>query len=179
MEIEQKLQRTIDTFKQDLKTLRVGRASASLVEDIAVDIYESKISLNQVASISIPQHNQILIQPWDVGNLSAVQNAIKNSEIQIEPVIEGNTIRLTLPPLTEETRQELAKDISKYAENVRIAIRHIREEGMRELEKKEKTKKISEDDKFREEKEIQKLVDKFNDKIKEIQENKEKEILEN
>ena len=178
MELEQKLQRTIEIFKQDLKTLHVGRASASLVDDIAVEIYESKMPLNQIASISIPQHNQIIIQPWDVENLSAVQNAIKKSELQIEPVVEGNTIRLTLPPLTEETRQELAKDISKYAENVRITVRHIREEAMRELEEKEKTKEISEDDKFREGKEIQKLVDKFNVKIKEAQENKETEILE-
>ena len=177
MDIEQKLQRTIDAFKQELKALRVGRASANLVEDIAVEIYESKMFLNQIASIAIPQHNQILIQPWDVGNLSAVQKAIRSSELQVEPVLEGNTIRLTLPPLTEETRKQIVKEISKCAENVRIAVRHIREEAMRELEQKEKTKKISEDDKFREEKEIQKKVDKFNDKIKEIQGNKEKEIL--
>lgn len=179
MDIEQKLERAIETFKQNLKALHVGRASASLVEDIIVEVYENTLPLNQVASITIPRNNQILIQPWDVGNLSLIQNAIRKSEVQIEPVLEGNTIRLTLPPLTQESRIELAKEISKYAEGVRITIRHIREESMRELEEKEKIKEISEDDKFRDEKEIQGAVDEFNVKIKEIQENKEKDILEN
>ena len=171
--IKSKLENTLEVLRQDLRVLRVDRANAGMVELIMVNVYENKMPLNQVASVSIPSHNQILITPWDVGVLSAIQSAIQNSQLQINPIVEGNSIRLTLPPLTEETRRDLVKDVSKYVEEAKVSIRNIREEVLKDLET------LSEDEKFRQEKEIQKMIDEYNAKIKEIQEHKEKEILTN
>jgi len=174
MNLEQKLEKTTFLLKDNLKTLRVGRASSGLVENIEVEAYGNTMPLNQVASISIPQNNQILITPWDPDVLPTIEKAIIKSNLQINPVSEGGSIRLTLPPLTEETRKELTKEVAKYAEETRISIRNIREEEVKELE----SSGISEDEKFRKEKELQQLIDKFNAEVKEIQQNKEAEILE-
>ncbi|MEX2144780.1 MAG: ribosome recycling factor [Candidatus Spechtbacterales bacterium] len=177
-ELIKKLEKNIEALQQQLRILRVGRASAALVEDIQVEVYENPMPLKQVASISIPQHNQILIQPWDPANLQAVQSAITKSDLGINPVVEGNSVRLTLPPLTEERRTQLASETHKYGEEARIAVRNIREEAMRHLDEAEEKKEISEDDKFRYKEELQKMVDDQNKKINEAVERKEKEIME-
>ena len=173
MTIEQKLERSILVLKDNFKTLHVGRASSALVENLEIEAYENKMPLNQVASISIPQSNQILITPWDASVLPAVEKAIRNSDLKLNPVAEGNSVRLTLPPLTEETRHDLIREVAKHAEEARVSVRNIREEAKKELGESD----ISEDEQFRKEKEMQKLVDEFNQKIKEMQENKEKETL--
>ncbi|OGZ60881.1 MAG: ribosome recycling factor [Candidatus Spechtbacteria bacterium RIFCSPLOWO2_01_FULL_43_12] len=177
-EITKKLEKNIESLQQQLRTLRVGRASAALVEDIEVEVYGAKTPLKQVASISIPQHNQIMIQPWDPSNLGAVQSAILKSDIGINPVAEGNAIRLTLPPLTEERRKQLAIETHKYGEEARISVRNTREEAMRHLDSAEEKKEISEDDKFRYREELQKMIDDYNKSINEAIERKEKEIME-
>ena len=175
MSIEQKLERSILTFKDNLKTLRAGRASSALVENLEVEVYESKMPLNQVASISIPQSNQILITPWDPGILPAIERAIRNSDLKLNPFSEGNSVRLTIPPLTEETRRELTREVAKYAEEARISVRNVREEAVKEISEGE----ASEDEQFRKEKEVQNLIEDYNKKIKEMQENKDAEMLDN
>lgn len=177
MQIQDKLEKTIILFQSELRSLRVGRASIDMVENLEVDAYGAKTPLNQIASITLPQANQILIQPWDPANLEAIGNSIQKSDIQLNPIVEGSAIRLTLPPLTEEDRQKVVKEASALAEKARVSVRNIREEAMKDIETKEKAKEISEDDKFRKEKEIQKSIDEYNKKIQEVLEKKEKEIL--
>lgn len=171
--IKSKFEKVLESLAKDLRILRVGRASASLVEDISIEVYENQTPLNQMASIAVPQHNQILITPWDPQNLAAISDAINKSDLQINPVLEGNAIRLTLPPLTQETRRDLVKEVVKHTEEARVSVRNIREEIFKGLSD------LSEDERFRQEKEIQKLVDEYNGKIKEMHDNKAGEILEN
>lgn len=175
---KQKLDKTLETLSSELRSLRVGRANAGMVEDVQVEVYDSHMPLQQVASITIPQHNQILIQPWDADTLPAVQNAIRKSDLNLNPVVEGNAIRLTLPPLTEETRKELAKEAHKFGEDARIAVRNIREEAMSDIEEAEKSKDISEDEKFKQKENTQKMIDEYNKKIDDAVEGKEKDIME-
>lgn len=177
-EIIGKLEKILEALLQQFRVLRVGRASATLVEDIDVEIYGSKTQLKQVASINIPQHNQILIQPWDPSNIKEIQSAILKSNLNLNPITEGNSIRLTLPPLTEERRKQLSAETHKYGESVRISVRGVREETMRNLDKAEEKKEISEDDKFRYREELQKIIEEYNKKIDEAVEKKEKEIME-
>ncbi|MDX1535275.1 MAG: ribosome recycling factor [Candidatus Spechtbacterales bacterium] len=177
-ETKQKLDKAIGVLESELRGLRVGRANAGMVEDVQVEVYESNMPLQQVASITIPQNNQILIQPWDADNLQAVQNAILKSDLNLNPAVEGNAIRLTLPPLTEETRKDLAKEAHKFGEEARIAIRNIREEAMNDIDKAEKDKEISEDEKFKQKEKTQELIDEYNKKIDTLVEGKENEIME-
>lgn len=177
MQTEEKLEKTIGLLQSSLRSLRVGRASVDMVEGIEVNVYDTPTPLNQVASISIPQPNQILIQPWDPSNMEAIQTAINKSDLQLNPVAESNTIRLTMPPLTEEDRKKTVKEAADFAEKARVSVRNIREEAMKDLEDAEKQKTISEDDKFRQEKETQKLVDEYNQKIQEAFDRKEKEVM--
>jgi ribosome recycling factor len=177
MPIKEKLEKTIQVLQSELRSLRVGRASIDMVEDLEVNVYGAKMSLNQVASITLPQANQILIQPWDPANLETIANSIQKSDIQLNPVIQSNAIRLTMPSLTEEDRQKVAKEAASYAERARVSVRNMREEAMKDIETKEKAKEISQDDKFRQEKETQKLIDEYNKKIQNILETKEREIL--
>lgn len=177
-EINLKLEKTIEQLNQELRSLRLGRASAGLVEGVTVEAYNSQMKLVEMASITIPQHNQILIQPWDVELLIPIQQALQKLETQLNPVTEGNLIRITIPPLTEERRKELAKDMGKFGEQARISMRNIREEGMKDIDEDEINKEISEDEKFKQKENLQKLIDKYNKKIQDLISNKEKEILE-
>lgn len=174
---KQRLDKILEDLNQELRSLRVGRANPALVEEIEVEAYENKMPLKEVASITIPQHNQIFIQPWDVELLIPIQQALQKSEANLNPAVEGNGMRITLPPLTEERRKELAKETHKYGENARIEIRHIRENTMKHIEESEKRKEISEDKKFKQKEEIQDLVNEFNVKIDEAVKNKEAEVL--
>lgn len=174
----QKLEKTMEILSRDLKSLRVGRANAGMVEDIPVDAYDSKMPLREVASVSIPQNNQILIQPWDASLVGAVQNAIRQSDMNVNPAVEGNSIRITLPPVTEERRKELVKEAHKFGEDARISIRNVREEALRDLEEAEKNKEISEDEKFKQKDELQGLINEYNKKVEDAISGREKEIME-
>lgn len=176
--IQQKLNQTIEVLAQDLRGLRLGRASAEMVDHIEVEAYGSRMPLSQVATIQTPAHDQILIQPWDASVVAAIEKAITVSELNVNPSVEGTTVRIILPPLTQERRQDLVKIANKQAEEARIAVRNIREEEMEELEAAFKAKEISEDEKFRQRDTIQKAVDAANASIKEMVEKKEKDILE-
>jgi len=168
--------KAIDFLKQDISSLRTGRATPALVEDIVVEAYGGKQPLKAVASISVADAKTINVDPWDKGLSQAVESAIRNSDLGINPVNDGKLIRLPLPELNAERRQELIKVLHKKLEHARITLRKIREDVRTEIDKLEKAKEISEDEKFNEQDELEKLVKEYNDQVKEIGEEKEKEI---
>ncbi len=167
----------VDHLKSELSTLRTGRANANLVENINVEYYGSMSPLMTIAQISVPEPRQIAIQPYDKNALKDIEKAIQTSNLGINPVNDGNYIRLIIPQMTEERRKELVKVVSQMAEKSRVAVRNVREEVWKEIQKMEKDGKISEDDLRNGKDELQKVVDKFNDEIKQVAEAKEKEVL--
>jgi ribosome recycling factor len=167
----------VEHFTNESAKIRTGRANPGLVENLLVDYYGTKTPLKQVANINIPEARQILIQPWDKGMLVFVEAAIRESDLGVNPSNDGQSIRITLPTLTEERRKDFVKTLNHRAEDGRIAIRTIREEIWKEIQELEKTGAISEDDKFYGKDELQKIVDEYNQKLETIREKKEKEIL--
>lgn len=174
----QKMDKSISLLTQELAKIRTGRATPALLDGVKVEYYESLLPLNQVASISIPEPRLIVIQPWDKQALSTIEKAIYKADLGITPNNDGNVIRLSLPPLTSERREELVKLAQKLAEESRIAIRNIRRDANNELKKIEKDKKISNDDYFKAQEEIQKMTDEYIKKVDEVLKKKEKEIRE-
>jgi len=150
-ELQRRMQGAIATLKHELGGLRTGRASASLVEPIHVDAYGQSMQLNQVASISIPEPRMISIQVWDRSMVGAVEKAIRDSNLGLSPNTEGQTLRIRIPELNEQRRKELVKVAHKYAEEARVAVRHVRRDGLDHLKKMMKEKAISEDDEKRHE----------------------------
>ncbi|OHA05010.1 MAG: ribosome recycling factor [Candidatus Sungbacteria bacterium RIFCSPLOWO2_01_FULL_47_10] len=176
--LKEKLNKVIDHLKSEIVSLRTGRASPALVEDLQVDYYGVKTPLKAVASISTPDPKQIVIQPWDKAALQPIEKAIQQSQLGLNPVVDGAQVRLMLPQLTEERRKDLIKILKQKMEEARISVRKTREEALREVDILEKKKEISEDEKFRKKQDVQKMVDETNKKIEEIGAHKEKEILE-
>ncbi len=174
----ERMEKAIKTLKKDFSKLRTGRASTSLVEDIEVDYYQMPTPLNQLASISIPDSRSIVIQPWDKSSMGNVEKAILKSELGLNPINDGKTIRINIPQLTEERRKELAKIAKKYTEDTKIAIRNIRREANDALKKRKNNKEISEDDMHSGQGEVQKITDEFINKAEKAREEKEKEIME-
>lgn len=170
-------QAALDHFKGEAAKLRTGRANATLVEDVSVDYYGSKTPLKQVASITVPEPRLIVIQPWDQGSIQAIAEAIRTSDLGLNPADDGHVIRLALPPLTEDRRKELVKTLNARAEDARMSIRSIREDAWKDIQDLEKAGEISEDDKFRGKDELQKEVDKWNAEIESVRKKKEEEIL--
>lgn len=177
-EARQKMEKSINLLNQEFAKIRTGRATPALLDGVKVEYYDSLLPLNQVASISIPEPRLIVIQPWDKQALSAIEKAIYKADIGLTPNNDGNVIRLSLPPLTAERREELVKLIQKLAEECRVAIRNIRRDANNELKKTEKEKKISEDESFKAQELIQKMTDEYIKKVDEILKKKEKEIRE-
>jgi len=175
---KKKLQQTIDTFKKELLKIRTGRASLALLEDIQVVAYGSPMPLNQVGTVTIPESRMMVIQPWDPQMLVTIEKAILKSDLGLTPQNDGKIIRLVIPPLSEERRAELAKKVKHAAEEHRVAIRNVRRDANDHLKKLEKEKAISEDDRFRLQDEIQKLVDTHISRVDEIAQAKEKEVME-
>lgn len=172
-----KLDKIIERLKSEISSLRTGRATPALVENLEVDYYGSKTPLKAIASISSPEARQILVQPWDRGVVQAIEKAIQSSNLGLNPITDRETIRLSIPPLTEERRKELIKILGRNLEDAKIQIRREREDILREVDRKEKAKEISENEKFRQKNEVQKMVDEVNKKIEEIGAAKEKEIM--
>jgi ribosome recycling factor len=172
--LEKKMEGALSAFKTELGGLRTGRASVSLVEPIMVDAYGSKMPINQVGTVSVPEPRMITIQIWDKSMVGAVERAIRDSGLGISPVVDGTNIRVPIPALTEERRIELTKVAGKYAEHSRVAIRNIRREGMESIRKSEG---VSEDDQKRQSDQVQKLTDSMIKKIDEILASKEVEIM--
>ncbi len=177
-EMAEKMEKSVDAFKNELSKIRTGRASLGLLDDISVDAYGSNMPLNQVATLTIPESRLIAIQPWDPQMLPAIEKAILKSSIGLTPVSDGKIIRLNIPQLTEERRKELVKQVKKIAEDHRIAIRNVRRDGNDTLKKQKKDKEISEDDLFKLQDEAQSETNSYVKQIDEITASKEKEVME-
>jgi len=176
-ELKKKFDQSIDYFKKELSALRTGRAKPSIVETIKVDYYGTATPLMQIASVNAPDPKMIIIEPWDKNVIKDVEKAIQNSNLSLNPVVDGDKIRLNIPPMTEERRKEVVKTISEKAEEVKQSLRINREEFMKEIKTKKDKGDISEDDYYRQEEEVQKILDEYNKKIKDLAENKEKEVM--
>jgi ribosome recycling factor len=167
----------VDHLRGELSSLRTGRASAALVENLEVEYYGSMALLNTIAQIGVPEPRQITIQPYDKGALQDIEKAIQQSTLGINPANDGTLIRLTLPQMTEERRKEMAKVVSQMAEKARVSVRNIREDLWKEIQRMEKDGDISEDDKIAAKEELQELIDKVNAEIKALAEKKEQEVM--
>ncbi len=175
---EGKMKKTIEAVSREFSEVRTGRAHPGLVEGIHIDYYGSPTLLKQLASISIPDAHLIVIQPWDPTVIAEVEKAILKSNLGLTPSNDGKIIRLSIPSLSRERREELAKMVKKMAEEGKVSLRTIRHSGKESIEKLEKDKSIPEDEKFRGIDELQKLVDRYIAKVDEILKSKEKEIME-
>jgi ribosome recycling factor len=175
---EEKMKKAHDSVAREFSEVRTGRANPSLIEGLHIDYYGTPTLIKQLASISVPDAHLITIQPWDKTAIPEIEKAIMKSNLGINPSNNGTVIRLAVPPLSKERRQELAKVVHKMAEEGRVSLRTIRRDAKEALEKLEKDKAIAEDDKFRGIDELQKLVDKYIAKIDELLKSKEKEVLE-
>ena len=177
-QVTTKMEASIDALKRDLVKIRTGRASLALLDGIRVDAYGSKLPVDQVGTMTIPESRMIVIQPWDPQMLAVVEKAILSSDLGLTPANDGKVIRLTIPQLTEERRKELVKQVKKTAEEFKVAVRSVRREANDVLKKMKKDKDISEDDMFRLQEEAQKTTDAFVKQIDEIAAGKEKEVME-
>ena len=176
-DIERRMNGAVDSLKSDLAGLRTGRANTSLLDPVMVEVYGSMMPLNQVATVSAPEPRMLSVQVWDKANVTAVEKGIAKANLGLNPMVDGQNVRLPMPDLTEERRKELAKLAGQYAEQAKIAIRNVRRDGMEALKDDEKKKEISEDERKRGEDEVQKLTDKYVADCDAAAAQKEKEIL--
>ena len=175
---EESMKKSINFLKEELATIRAGKANPKLVDKIQVSYYGTMTPLNQIANISVPEPRSILIQPWDSNALKDIERAIQTSDLGINPTNDGKMIRLVIPILTEERRKDLLKVVKKEVENAKIAVRNVRRDTNDEIKKLQKQSEISEDDQKRAEEEMQKLTDRYIVITDDIFKDKEKEILE-
>ena len=176
-DIERRMKGAVESLKSDLGGLRTGRANVALLDPVVCEVYGAMMPLNQVATVSAPEPRMLSVQVWDKSNLTAVEKGIAKANLGLNPMIDGQTLRLPLPDLTQERRKELAKLAGEYGEKAKIAIRNVRRDGMENLKDDEKKKDISEDDRKRSEDDVQKLTDKYVAEVDATAEHKEKEIL--
>jgi ribosome recycling factor len=176
-DLERRMTGAVESLRHDLSGLRTGRANTALLEPITVEVYGSHMPITQVATLSAPEPRLLSVQVWDKSNIGPVEKAIRSAGLGLNPINDGNVLRLPIPDLTEERRKELAKLAGKYAENARIAIRNVRRDGMDALKTDENKKEISEDERKRSETELQKLTDEMIKAADEVASAKEKEIL--
>ncbi|HOA54628.1 MAG: ribosome recycling factor [Acetivibrionales bacterium] len=177
-DIENKMARAISALKEELAGIRAGRANPAILDKITVDYYGVPTPINQLSSISVPEARVIVIQPWEAKMLKDIEKAIQKSDIGINPNNDGNVLRLIFPVLTEERRKELTKQVKKYGENAKIAIRAVRREAIDDFKTQKKNSEITEDDLKVAENDVQKLTDKYIAEVDKVVENKEKEIME-
>ena len=176
-DIERRMTGAVESLKSDLSGLRTGRANTSLLDPVAVEVYGAMMPLNQVATVSAPEPRMLSVQVWDKANVSAVEKGIAKANLGLNPIQDGQTIRLPMPDLTQERRKDLAKVAGEYGEKGKIAIRNVRRDGMEALKDDEKAKEISEDERKRGEDEVQKLTDKHVAETDAAVEKKVQEIL--
>jgi len=175
-EIEKRMRASLEALKRELTGLRTGRASAHLLDTVQVSVYGSKMPVNQVATITVPEARMIAVQVWDKSNVQAVDKALREANLGVNPVVDGALIRLPIPAPTAERRQELAKQAHKFAENHRVTVRNVRREGMDLLKKLEKDGKMSQDDHHKNSAKVQELTDKLIKEIDQTLATKEAEI---
>lgn len=176
-DLKSQLEKVLKGLKAEVASLRTGRATPALVEDVVVEAYGVRQSLKVVAAISTPSSREILIQPWDKTLLPAIEKAIQSSPVGLNPIADKDTIRLSLPTLTEERKRDLVKLLKEKLETARIQVRRARDEAMKAIEAEEKAKAISEDERFRKKQEAEKVVGECNKKIEEAGASKEREIM--
>ncbi len=176
-DLKRRMDGALDALKREFSGLRTGRASTSLLENVQVDAYGAAMPMNQVASVSVPEPRMLSVQVWDDGNVKAVEKAIIDSELGLNPQTEGNLIRVPIPELSEERREEMTKVAAKYAEQARIAVRNVRRDGMDSLKKLEKDGEISQDEHRARGDDIQQLTDGHISNIDTLLESKEQEIM--
>lgn len=175
--LQEKFEKTLTFFHQELRMVRSGNISSELIEDVKVLAYENMMTLKEVATIVQQEARTLLVQPWDKSLVQAIEKALRQSDFHFNPSVSGDSIRISLPPLSEETRKDLIKIVGKKVEETRVAIRRIRQEELENIDAQEKSGKISEDEKFRQREALQKLVEEYNKKIEELGAQKEQEIL--
>jgi ribosome recycling factor len=176
-ELRRRMDGAISAFKSDIAALRTGRASANVLDPVHVEAYGSRVPLNQVANITVPEPRMISVNIWDKSMVGAVDRAIRESNLGLNPIVDGQTLRIPLPELNEERRRDLVKVAHTYAENARVAIRHVRRDGMDDLKKAEKDGSISQDDSRSRSERVQKLTDEMISEVDRLLADKEKEIM--
>lgn len=176
-EIQKRMDGAINYFQEELKGLRTGRATPQILEPVKVLYYGTPTPVNQVANIMVPDPTLLIVQPWDPALIGEIEKAIRKADLGLNPINDGKTLKIPIPPLTEERRRELSKRAKEMSEASKNAIRNIRRDGNEQIKKAEKDKKISEDERDKGLEEIQKLTDDYIKKIEEILKKKEKEIL--
>jgi len=176
-DLQRRMHGAVEALKHDLGGLRTGRASTALLDHITVEVYGAQMPLNQVATVSVPEPRLLTVQVWDKSSVQPIEKAIQSAGLGLNPITDGQLIRLPIPDLTEERRKELAKLVGQYAEKARIAVRNVRRDGMDHLKTDERKHEISEDERKRLEHEVQKLTDQTIAEIDDAAEAKEKEIL--
>ena len=175
---EQRMQRSVEVMQKELATIRTGRASPGLVEHLRVEYAGAVLPLNQVATVSVPGPNLLVIQPWDRGSVSGIEKAIMSSELGLNPTNDGRVVRVNIPPLTEERRQELTKIVRRRVEDGRVAVRNLRREALDDLRTQERNKDLSQDEQKRAQAQLQNLTDRYVAEIERVGKEKEAEILE-
>lgn len=178
LEAEERMDKAVQVFVEQVRGIRTGRASPALVENIKVDYYGSPTPLKQIAAISVPDARLLVIRPYDPGALGEIEKALQKSELGLNPANDGKVVRLPIPPLSEERRQQLAKQLKGMGEQAKVAVRNVRRDAMKTAEAEEKDKKITEDEKFKIKDSLQKFTEEYEKKTDEGLEKKTKEILE-
>lgn len=174
---EEKMEKTVSVLKEDFNTIRVGRANPHVLDKIRVDYYGTPSPIQSVANISVPEPRMLQIQPWEKSMIKVIEKAIQTSDLGINPADDGSVIRLVFPEMTEARRKELAKDVKKKGDNAKVAVRNIRRDAMDAFKKQEKAGDLTEDDRKQAEDKMQKLTDKYVDKIDKEVDSKTKDIL--
>lgn len=177
-EIEEKMNKAIDYLCEELAAIRAGRANPAILNKITVDYYGAATPLNQIGAISVPEARQILITPWDRSLLGAITKAIQVAELGVNPINDGNGVRLTFPELNEERRKQIVKDVRALGEEAKIAIRNVRRDGIDDAKKAQKAGEMTEDELKGAEEKIQKITDKYTSKVEQVVADKEKEVME-
>ena len=178
-EIKARMEKAIDSLRKDLSGLRIGRASSSILDQINVNAYGSSMPINQISTVSVPEPRLLSVNVWDNSLVAATEKSIRESPLGLNPMVEGNVIRINIPPLSEERRIEINKVAAKYTENSKIAVRNIRRDYVEKVRKLQKNGEISEDQKHQDELLIQQITDEIISNIDNISSHKEKEILDN
>ncbi len=176
-DLKRRMDGAVESLKSDMAGLRTGRASTGMLEPVMVDVYGSKMPLNQVGTVSVPEARLLTVTVWDAGNTDAVEKAIRESGLGLNPQPQGTVIRVPIPELNEERRKELTKVAGQYAESARVAVRNVRRDGMDALKKSEKDKEISEDERKQHEGDVQKLTDDAIKQVDSMLADKEKDIM--
>jgi len=176
--IEGRMQKTLEKMRGEFATIRTGRASAALLENVRVDYYGTLTAINQLANVAAPEPRTLEIRPWDKGAMQAIEKAIQKSDLGLNPSNDGTVIRLQIPALTEDRRKDLIRAVRKMSEEYRVAIRNERRDGVEKLKKAEKAKEIAEDDREKAEHDIQKMTDLYVKKVDDLLASKERDIME-